>query len=150
MGFLYLFIFLPVLLIAGTILLTLLVEFPIVYCTGVTKDKRYIVAVNALTNVCLNAVILFIALITMSSSQRVTEFRIGIWTLFAEALLIPVAEIVMYLGVSKKSVAKVVLITYLANFASFFVGLIVVGLCTGKGFHGISNFFMTIFGGLNT
>ena len=139
----------PILLIAGTILLTLLVEFPIVYCTGITGDKRYIVAVNALTNVCLNAVVILVYVVSMAGSRRTADFRMGVWTLFAEAILIPVAETALYLKVSKASAVKVLLITYLANFTSFFVGLIAVGLCTGHGFHGIGNFFMIVFGGLS-
>ena len=147
MNIFLLILVLPVLLIAGTILLTLLVEFPIVYYSGITREKRYIVAVNALTNVCLNVGVMIVYLVSLAAPSGTADFRIGIWTVVAEAVLIPVSETVLYLKVSKEPAVKVLLITYLANLTSFFVGLIVVGLCTGEGFHGISNFFRLIFGG---
>lgn len=142
----YIFI-LPLGLILGTILLTVLFEFPIIYATRVTRNKRYIVAVNALTNVCLNAGIVAVFLININGTNMVIEKRIEIFTFFAEAILIPVAETILYLKVSKKSAIKVLLITYLANFVSFLAGLFVVGLFTGRGVYGISYFFAILFGG---
>ena len=140
-------IILPVLLIAGTILLTLLVEFPIIYYTHITRSKRYIVAVNALTNVCLNmGVVLFYVLYVLKNSDFVARHKVSIWTFFAEIVLIPFTETLLYLKLSKESAGKVFLITYLANFFSFLVGLIVVGLLEGRGFYGIRDFFATLFG----
>ncbi|MBR5993545.1 MAG: hypothetical protein IK018_07045 [Lachnospiraceae bacterium] len=145
--FLFYMIGLPIALLAGTILLTLMVEFPIVYCTGITRNKKYIVAVNALTNVCLNAGIIIVFLFDMSGTQWKLERDICIWTLFAELTLIPVAEAVLYFMISKKSSIKVLLVTYVANFASFIFGLFVTGLLTDRGIHGISRFFIKLFGG---
>jgi len=146
MDILFIIFLLPVLAIAGTILLTLAVEYPIVYFTRITRSKSYIVAVNALTNVILNATIVIICLISINEAQSKITYRVNIWTFFAEILLIPVTEAILYFKVSKESSAKVLLITYLANFISFLVGLIVVGLFMGEGFHGIRDFFMSVFG----
>ena len=142
----YIFI-LPLGLIFGTILLTVLFEFPIIYGTRITRNKRYIVAVNALTNVCLNAGIVAVFLININGSNMVIEKRIEIFTFFAEAILIPVAETFFYLKVSKESAIKVLLVTYLANFVSFLAGLFVVGLFTERGVYGIHYFFAILFGG---
>lgn len=137
----------PIALLAGTILLTLMVEFPIIYCTGITRNKKYIVAVNALTNVCLNVGIIIVLLFDMSAKQLKLERDICIWTLFAELTLIPVAEAVLYFMISKASSIKVLLVTYAANFASFIFGLFVTGLLTNRGIYGISWFFSKLFGG---
>ncbi|MBO4678323.1 MAG: hypothetical protein J5626_01490 [Lachnospiraceae bacterium] len=137
----------PILLIAGTILLTLAVEYPIVYKAGITRNKRYIVAVNALTNMCLNMGVVIVFILSVKVSESAALYRVNVWTLFAEAILIPVAETALYLKVSRASAVKVLLITYAANFLSFLVGLFVVGLFTGKDVHGISRFFISIFGG---
>ena len=129
--FLWYILGLPIALLAGTILLTLIVEFPIIYCAGITRNKKYIVAVNALTNVCLNVGIIIVFFFNMSGAGRRLEKSIDIWTLFAELTLIPIAEAVLYFMISGESNIKVLLITYAANFASFLAGLFVTGLFTG-------------------
>ena len=98
--FLWYILGLPIALLAGTILLTLIVEFPIIYCAGITRNKKYIVAVNALTNVCLNAGIIIVFFFNMSGAGRRLEKSIDIWTLFAELTLIPIAEAVLYFMIS--------------------------------------------------
>lgn len=133
-------ILIPIVLLAGTIGLTLAIEFPIIFFTGITRNKNYIVAVNALTNVCLNTVLILSFLFNM----REYEQTLSIVTLALELTAIPIAESLLYLKISEAPKVKVWLITYLANFASFLVGLFVVGLIGGS-VHGISEFFERIF-----
>ncbi|MBR6307042.1 MAG: hypothetical protein IKR39_00365 [Lachnospiraceae bacterium] len=146
MYLLYIFV-VPFVLLAGTILLTLAVEYPIIYNTGITRNKKYIVAVNALTNVCLNVGVVTVFTVNMLGNGRDITNGINIWTLFAELVLIPVTEAILYFKISKESSTKVLLVTYAANFASFLIGLFIVGLFTTKSIHGISSFFVSLFGG---
>ena len=145
--FLFYIVGLPILLIAGTILLTLVVEYPIVYYSGITRSRKYIVAVNALTNVCLNAGTLIVFLLNISKNSARITHAINIWIFFAELLWIPLAESVLYFKISKQSSTRVLLVTYAANFASFLIGLFVVGVFTDKNLHGIRSFFSSVFGG---
>ncbi|MBP5661132.1 MAG: hypothetical protein J6X08_07375 [Lachnospiraceae bacterium] len=136
----------PFLALAGTIGLTLAVEYPIIYRTGITKNGRYIVAVNALTNVVLNAGTVIIYAISFFSFSRITDSGIFIWIMLSEIIAIPISEALLYMKVSESSKKKVVLVTYIANILSFLIGLIIVGLLTGKGIHGISDVFSTLKG----
>lgn len=138
-------ILMPILMLAGTIGLTLVIEYPIIYGMGITKNGRYIVAVNALTNVVLNSGTLLIYAI---SFVRSNEPGIFIWILLMEFAVIPISEALLYIKVSEASKKKVVLVTYIANILSFLIGLVIVGLFTGKGIHGISDFFIELKGAM--
>lgn len=138
-------VLMPIFMLAGTIGLTLAIEYPIIYCTGITRNGRYIVAVNALTNVVFNTGTLLFYVI---SFVRSNEPGIFIWILLMELAVIPISEALLYMKVSKASKKKVVLVTYIANIMSFLIGLVIVGLFTGKGIHGISDFFISMKGAM--
>ncbi len=141
-------ILLPFLALAGTIGLTLAIEYPIIYNTGITRNGKYIVAVNALTNVVLNAGTFIIYAISFFSFGRLSDSGIYSWILLLELAVIPSSEALLYMKVSEVSEKKVVLVTYIANILSFLIGLIIVGLITGKGIHGISEFFIELKGAM--
>lgn len=138
----------PFLALAGTIGLTLAIEYPIIYCTGITRNGRYIVAVNALTNVVLNAGTILIYAISFFSFVRSNGPGIFMWILLMEFAAVPICEALLYMKVSEASKKKVVLVTYIANILSFLIGLVIVGLFTGKGIHGISDFFISVKGAM--
>lgn len=141
-------ILMPILMLAGTIGLTLVIEYPIIYCTGITRNGRYIVAVNALTNVVLNAGMIVIYVISSFTFVRSNGLGMFTWILLMEFAAIPISEALLYMKVSEASKKKVVLVTYIANIMSFLIGLVIVGLFTGKGFHGISDFFISMKGAM--
>ena len=141
-------ILLPILMPAATIGLTLAVEFPIIYYLGITRNKKYIVAVNALTNVCLNVGLVFFFLISTANADGWTEYASVVWTLLAEVLLIPVVEARLYMKVSAQPKKKIWIITYVANIASYLIGALIFALVFG-GAEGISMSLMRfLFGGL--
>lgn len=149
MGLIFLkLILLPILMLAATIGLTLAVEFPIIYYSGITRNKKYIVAVNALTNVCLNVGLVFSFLISTANTGGWTEYASVVWTLLAEVLLIPVVEARLYMKVSAQPKKKIWIITYVANIASYLIGALIFALVFG-GAEGISMSLMRfLFGGL--
>ncbi|MCR5721969.1 MAG: hypothetical protein K6G72_06475 [Lachnospiraceae bacterium] len=141
-------VLMPILMLAGTIGLTLAIEYPIIYCTGITRNGRYIVAVNALTNVVLNAGMIVIYVISSFTFVRSNGPGMFIWILLMEFAVIPISEALLYMKVSEASKKKVVLVTFIANILSFLIGLVIVGLFTGKGIHGISDFFISLKGAM--
>lgn len=141
-------ILLPILMLAATIGLTLAVEFPIIYYSGITRNKKYIVAVNALTNVCLNVGLVFFFLISTANAGGWTEYASVVWTLLAEVLLIPVVEARLYMKVSAQPKKRIWILTYVANIASYLIGALIFALVFG-GAEGISMSLMRfLFGGL--
>ena len=121
MGFKLLLI--PVLLIIATIGLTLAVEFPIVYLSGVTRNKIYIVSVNAVTNVALNMGIVILYALSFAAGYGVYRYGIPLWTIVSELCLIPVAEAVLYIKISSESKKKIWFVTYVANLCSYLIGV---------------------------
>ncbi|MBO4616676.1 MAG: hypothetical protein J5717_04950 [Lachnospiraceae bacterium] len=141
-------ILLPILMLAATIGLTLAVEFPIIYYSGITRNKKYIVAVNALTNVCLNVGLVFFFLASTANAGGWTEYASVVWTLFAEVLLIPVVEARLYMKVSTQPKKRIWILTYVANIASYLIGALIFALVFG-GAEGISMSLMRfLLGGL--
>lgn len=102
------------------LLLTILIELPVIRISGVCKKNAYIVLVNVLTNVTLNLVLLVIRAYAPNAEMPVT--------IASEAVLIPVAESLLYIQVSDRSKGKVFLFTYIANIASYFLGGLILTL----------------------
>ena len=75
---------------------TILIETPIIIHGGITENKKYISAINSITNVIFNVVLVFISFV---------EWPLGmiVWYAVAEFLLIPVSEILAYKAISKRS-----------------------------------------------
>ena len=96
----------------------------------------------------LNAGTLILYAFSFFGIGRSTGAGVYIWILLAELTAIPISEALLYMKVSKASKKKVVLVTYIANILSFLIGLMVVGLFTGKGIHGISDFFISMKGAM--
>ena len=138
----------PFLALAATIGLTLAIEYPVIYCTGITKNGSYIVAVNALTNVILNAGAIIVYAFSLIRFRGLYGAGVYSWIFLLEISIIPISEALLYTKVSEASQKKVMIVTYIANILSFLIGLIIVGLLTGKGIHGISDFFISLRGGI--
>ncbi len=109
-----------------TVILTLILEFPIIWISfgRRTKNKMRLfgnfVLINAITNLCLNAGIVFD-----------TYYSVGFGSsgiLIAE-LIIPAIEAVMFRYATKEISWKRLLITcYIANAVSFLVGNLIMSM----------------------
>ena len=98
---------------------TILVETPVVVRGGVTENKKYIAAVNSITNVIFNLVLVFISFYKWPVSTL-------LWYGIAEFLLIPISEILAFKAISKASVKQIIKTTYCANLLSFVAGSLFV------------------------
>ncbi|MBO4909618.1 MAG: hypothetical protein J5476_10125 [Lachnospiraceae bacterium] len=98
---------------------TILIETPIIIHGGITENKKYISAINSITNVIFNVVLVFISFV---------EWPLGmiVWYAVAEFLLIPVSEILAYKAISKADIKKIIKTTYSANMLSFVAGSLFV------------------------
>ena len=98
---------------------TILIETPIIIQGGITENKKYISAINSITNVIFNVVLVFISFV---------EWPLGmiVWYAVAEFLLIPVSEILAYKAISKADIKKIIKTTYSANMLSFVAGSLFV------------------------
>ena len=141
-------ILLPLLMLAVTIGLTLAIEFPIIYFSGITKNKKYIVAVNALTNVCLNAGIILLFVFTMFKAGGWRKYTVPVWTILCEVVLIPVTEAMLYTKVSDQTRKKIWILAYAANICSYVIGGLIFSVVF-KGVDGLDESLMRfLFGGL--
>ena len=99
----------------AAVVLTVVLELPVIRLSKACKNNIYIITVNVLTNVTLNLMLAMIG-----------AFIPGIRTAFlviCEGLLIPISESMLYIvydgNINKK---KVFLFTYIANVFSYFAG----------------------------
>ncbi len=98
---------------------TILIETPVIVRGGVTDNKKYIAAVNSITNVIFNLVLVFISFYKWPVSTL-------LWYGIAEFLLIPISEILAFKAISKASVKQIIKTTYCANLLSFVAGSLFV------------------------
>ena len=113
-----------VLFFAVMITLTLVIETPIIVRSGITDNRAYIRGVNIVTNAALHLILAGIVYLeTVRQAGIFSTLRI-VWFIFAEALLIPLAEALAYRKISGAGTKRIFAFTYLANLASCAAGLI--------------------------
>ena len=103
--------------------ITIWIETPIIVRSGITENKKFIAAINSITNTAFNLGLLFIAIKGFWYNWH-AAFFIG-WHILWEFILIPVTEIFAYKAISSASDKQIVIFTYVANLASFFIGIVV-------------------------
>ncbi len=104
-------------------LLTCIIELPIIRAFKITRSNIYIIAVNVMTNLILNVVSIILGM--YFNVARIP------WIVVCEVFLIPVCESELYNAISEAGRKKVYFATYIANAASYFIGLV---LTTALGF----------------
>jgi len=103
--------------------LTCLIEVPIQRGFKITKETKYLIAINLVTNYTYNLV-----LAIFTNAYRMNyQVQYG-WIFVSEALWIPILEAFLLTKISKVSKKKIYLVTYLANITSFLVGLLLTRL----------------------
>ena len=107
--------------------ITIWVETPVIVKSGITANKKYIAAINSITNTVFNSVLLVFLFFSLF---RDTSLAI-VWSVLGELILIPLVEILAYKKVSKVPLKRIIIFTYIANFLSFAVGLIIGYLVQG-------------------
>ena len=113
------------LIFAALIALTVWIETPIIVRGGVTENRRYIRAVNIVTNIVLNMVLAGLLLLWSRVSDEDLIMTIGrVWFFLAELILIPLSESFAYGKISSAGAKRILLFTYLANFASCAAGIL--------------------------
>ena len=115
-----------VLTIILPVTVTVLVEYPFIICGKVCDNKKFFVALNALTNVVFNGISVIFIFLSMFSSFE--ELYASIWFILAEANIIPIVEARLYMKISKASHLRIYLLTYLANIFSCGMGIAIFGL----------------------
>ena len=116
---------------AATAGLTVLIETPVIVRSGVTDNKRYVAAVNIVTNVLLQLRLagVLALLRTVSGGAAGAEHPLFLlWFALAELVLIPVTEALAYRKISRAETKRVFAFTYLANLASGAAGLVLEAL----------------------
>ena len=107
------------------IALTVVIETPVIVRGGVTENRRYICAVNIVTNVILNMVLAGLLLLTPRVPDEELIRTVGrAWFFLAELILIPLSEGFLYKKISSAGIKRILLFTYLANFASCGAGIV--------------------------
>ncbi|MBR6477226.1 MAG: hypothetical protein IKS85_02145 [Lachnospiraceae bacterium] len=102
---------------------TILIELPIIRLFKVTKRNAFIAAVNALTNTIFSMGLVFLVWRLSVAEDASFIAVIVIYILFGEFYLIPFSESELYRRISDKSKGQVLLASYVANIASFLIGL---------------------------
>ena len=132
MGFLLIFLVSAVLgvgFLLFSVGVTVLIETPVIVRRGVTGNKKYIRAVNTLTNVIFNMVLTGILVIGGFPLTPATVTVIAVaWYALAELIAIPVFEAYAYKKISSLEWKKILISTYIANFLSCAVGILLDGL----------------------
>lgn len=110
--------------LASAVILTVLIEWPIIKAFKVSANKELIVGVNIVTNVLFNGGVVLLSYIF--------GWDMLLYTIIAEGLIIPVTEgLVYFLTYSKDNrkwpksyprLIKTMLASYVANVTSFVVG----------------------------
>ena len=111
-------------LLAFAVVLTVAVELPIIRIGKVTKHNGIIIAINVVTNLTFNVIYLLLYHVSFLYRDSFIS-REGVtlgWYVFAELLLIPLSEAFVYGKISKASGKRILVVTYLANFASCLAG----------------------------
>ena len=106
-------------IIAATIIPTLIFEYPFVYF-GITKKLSFFVVLNVITNMTFNMILFLITYLALGWK---TEFPMYIWYAVGELILIPWGEAFAYKQISDKPFKRIVIFSYLANIVSFISGL---------------------------
>ena len=101
--------------------ITIWIETPVIVKSGITANKKYIAAINSITNTVFNSVLLVFLFFSLF---RGTTLPI-VWSVLGELILIPLVEILAYKKVSKVPLKRIIIFTYIANFLSFAAGLII-------------------------
>ena len=118
--------FAAVLAVIAPIIVTVLVEYPFIIWGKVCDNKKFFVALNALTNVVFNGISVILIFLSMFSSFE--ALYASAWFILAEAIIIPIVEARLYMKISKASHLRIYLLTYLANIFSCGLGIAVFGL----------------------
>lgn len=102
------------------VLVTIWIETPTIIKGGITRNKKYIAAVNSITNTVFNVGLVIITIMRFNLYGH-TAILVG-WYILGELLLIPLSEILAYKAISKAPFKKIVIFTYIANLESFLLG----------------------------
>lgn len=116
---------------AATAGLTVLIETPVIVRSGVTDNKRYVAAVNIVTNVLLQlslAGALALLRTVLGGAAGPAHPLFLLWFALAELVLIPVTEALAYRKISRAGTKRIFAFTYLANLASCAAGLVLEAL----------------------
>ncbi|MBP5282999.1 MAG: hypothetical protein J6Z22_10960 [Lachnospiraceae bacterium] len=109
--------------LAFSIGFTILIELPIIRLFKVTKRNIYIAAVNALTNTIFSMGLVFLVW-RLSVAEDVSFLAVIVaYILFGEFYVIPFSEKELYCRVSDKKKGQILKACYVANIASFVIGL---------------------------
>lgn len=100
-------------------ILTCIFEIPVIKVFRVVKTISYIVATNILTNLVLNCGALLFSLYAGNTAT-------AIWNFSMELFIIPVSEALIYRLISDAKFAKIILVSYLANFLSWGLGYLLI------------------------
>ena len=114
-----------------TVGLTILIETPVIVRGGVTENKRCIAGVNIVTNALLQlslAVVLELVSPVQGGAAGTAHPFFLLWFAFAELVLIPVSEALVYRKISGAGTKRIFAFTYLANLASCAAGLVLDAL----------------------
>ena len=125
-SFIFIIIWGP-LLVYALAYFTVLVEMPVILGSKITDNWRFVKSLNICTNVSFNMCTVLILYLCEFAIYTDYKIPVYLWTAIAEIILIPLWEIRSYRKVSGKKILYIVLFTYLANFLSFGLGLIVFG-----------------------
>ena len=109
---------------AVSIGLTILIELPIIRCFKITNRNLFIMAVNSLTNVIFNlGLALMLWWLAVHGDGSFIMAVIG-YVAFAEFYVIPFSESELYRRISDKSKGQILKASYVANIASFVLGIV--------------------------
>ncbi|MBO4750692.1 MAG: hypothetical protein J5546_10275 [Lachnospiraceae bacterium] len=120
--------------IAGDLLwaaiLTVLIELPIILLGKITKNVKVIIILNVVTNLMFGLICYFLFNLGMLNPRlgRYEGVLTYSWVALAELFLIPLSEAWVYKMLSKAPKKRVYLVTYLANFASFLISILILWL----------------------
>ncbi len=112
---------------AVTVGLTILIETPVIVRGGVTDNKRYVAAVNIVTNVLLQlslAGVLALLRTVLGGAAGPAHPLFLLWFAVAELILIPVSEALAYGKISRAGKKRIFAFSYLANLLSCAAGLV--------------------------
>ena len=112
---------------AATAGLTVLIETPVIVRSGVTDNKRYVAAVNIVTNALLQMSLAGVQeLVRAVSGGAAGEEHplVLLWFAVAELVLIPVTEALAYRKISDAGTKRIFAFSYLANLLSCAAGLV--------------------------
>ena len=106
--------------------LTILIETCVIIRSGITENRKYISAINTITNIVFNLVLVVISVSGSFIGNNLSKILTIIWYVTCELILIPICEAYAYKAVSQASFTKIKKATYIANLLSLFIGVVLL------------------------